>query len=356
MSNIDNKSMNVITYVAMALLLFKLLVTKYPFKEFIIMILLIVVGILILQITESNGILISVLTVFGAKNIDIKRLLRICLPAFVLACFLVVICSFLGLTSNTVVEMQRLGIIQRNSLGFIHPNILHAVFSIICALYLYIYYYKIQTIHLIVMAIANVILFVISGSRTGCITLFLVLLFTIGLKSPHIGQMLLKISFIFALIIPLIMILFTVVYPFGNLLVGLNALLSGRIAQAHAYLLEYPVQPFGSNIVELTAEYKYWHNDLDCGYARLLINYGWVYTAIYIGLTTLTLRKMWKEKRPDAAILILNFLLAGIAEGYIVYVYTSLGMLFWIIEFDSIASKRSTLTDLRRANLFMNSH
>jgi hypothetical protein len=75
------------------------------------------------------------------------------------------------------------------------------------------------------------------------------------------------------------------------------------------------------------------HYVLDFGYARLLINFGWVVLLLYIYANIHTILACSARKKPEIVLLIMTFGVAGFGENYIYYIFLNVSMLFfsWLL-------------------------
>jgi hypothetical protein len=293
-----------ITYLAYLLLAVKIIGTPITLSEVRMFALAMVLGGCVYWQTSSPIVIVNVLFIIGAMNVDFHTTIRWCGVAMTASLSFVICASLLGFLP--------LGGSAGVVLGFMNPNGLQSIVLIISVYFLGESYQYSNLGAIGILLIINTVFGMLTGSRGGYGTVLFSIILIVVLKS-HKGRISrLKVEKIF-LILTIVTLLFVVTYNNNGLLEYVNRLLSGRLYQAHSYLQEYGIHCFGSNIVELGNDYLYWHNSLDCGYARLFINFGLIYGIVFVVLYYVALKRARLMQDGFAVVILM-----GIAIGLVV--------------------------------------
>lgn len=322
--NANNKVLQFMTILAFIMLLIKLLITQYTKREIIICGILIAIGLISYLSSGREGVLLTIITIVGLKNISYRRILYLTLiiRSFIFTSLITL--SLTGVIENVTLKHWRdgVGMINRYGLGYDHPNLLHTNLFILVILFIYIFYEKLNiTCYIGILAI-NLLIYNFSISRTGLFAIILALLITIFLKAKLISNRLFY--NICKIIIPLC-VLFTIVTAFGyskfDIIKKIDRILSGRIYYSSHFLNNYKWNAFGRNLIGD-------NNLLDNGYVVLIINYG----VIIFGLYTLGYYKVVKKfiayNMNKELLMIILFSIYGVTEGYIPNIFLNLSLIF----------------------------
>ena len=119
----DNKIFLAFSLVGFLFLIYKLIDSKYEFRELFIIITLGVLGILIFYQTNKAGGFLSVLALIGLKGVDIKKLMKLCFWIRLSAFLLLFSLSSFDIIENTMItHLRGEASVIRYSMGFSHPN------------------------------------------------------------------------------------------------------------------------------------------------------------------------------------------------------------------------------------------
>lgn len=301
---------------------YKLLDTKYEFRELFSILLLSILGIFIFYNTNKAGGFLSIIALIGLKGVDIRKLLKLSffirLGAFLLLLFLT---SFDIIQNMSITQYRGDSTIIRYFMGFSHPNQFHLSFIIILLLFIYIYYDRLGIIPICIFAALNVLVYFTSYSRTSTLIGFLALGMLIWFKSnlfPKVKQVvclgIIPFGFLISIIPPLI-------YDKISYLRTIDRLLQWRITFSKHYLDSYPLRLFGNNV----------NSDpivLDSGYVELIINYGLIFTLLYIAAYMILIYRYVKMRRYNELLFIVCLSLYGITESFIPNLFINLSMIF----------------------------
>lgn len=301
---------------------FKVILTSYSLREFVCISLIMAVSLIVFFKTKRITVLIVAISIVGAKNIDIKKILQL---IFWIKCFvfiLVVLGSFVGITQNRLSEMYRISsgeIIRRYSLGFGHPNLVHIAFSGLVILAVFLFYNEIRQYHIVLLFFANVILFFADLSRTGFLTiLYILLLFEVS-KIKNFNKLfylqckiLLPLCVIFCL---------TTSKFFGkfSILDYLNELLQTRIFFGNYILRLYPINMFGHNLGINSSL-------VDMGYISLFVNFGIIFSIFLLTGLFLLVLKYIRATNKGILIMLCAIFITGVTEAGLMVTYINYGI------------------------------
>ena len=149
----------------------KMLLTRYSFREWVVMLCLVGLGLVIWNRSGEQAALFAFLVIIGMKNVPVKRLMRVCFAVWSAAFFFSAIFGILHLHDGVVVVHQKLGLVPviRWSWGLTHPNVLHVSYLIWVMLFIYVC--DLRGKHLwkasAVLFLGNLFVFLYSISYTG---------------------------------------------------------------------------------------------------------------------------------------------------------------------------------------------
>lgn len=275
LSKLDSDEFSIITYLAYALLLVKLFVTKYSTREIGSLLALEICSILIWYVSKNTIFIFSILFIFGAKNMDVVKVLRNVSITLFASVVYVITMSFCGVVS--FIDEKGVGF------GFSNPNGFQGFISAASIYYLGFRLKKLRLGDIILVFLLNIVTSLFTGSRTGIVLIAVETLICFMFKSPKRVSLIQKIKYEKIYLVMVVLVLGCVLFYSNNIFMRtLNSILSGRLVQAHEYFQKYSLHMFGSHIIELDAGYEYWHILLDCGYARLFINFGFIAGIVFV--------------------------------------------------------------------------
>lgn len=304
----------------------------YTRRELGIIFIFVTLGIVTLIFSKKITILITIIAIVFAKNIPLNRLIEVVFKFKILAFIVTIVLSLLGIIENnkSFRFMENGDVITRYALGFPHANVTYLNFFIIVLLYLYIYYDKVKLRNYVVILFLSMLLYKITDSRTGIISVIISLIIPVVLKNKKIIKNVItrKIIIFLPIICGGFSVFSGIYYSSGNLVLQkINQALTGRIELASKFLSLYKVKPFGQVIVEgsnLNGSYL----RIDNGYISLLLAYGIISFMVFIILETKLLKKYMLEERYREILLIVSFLIYGITEVYIYNIFVNISLIF----------------------------
>ncbi|MCR4650582.1 MAG: hypothetical protein K5662_02390 [Lachnospiraceae bacterium] len=285
-----------VTQVAFALFALKILTTGYRPKQFIIMILCGVVGVVSYLTCKDEMVVRLTVMVLSSVNIDLDRCLKIILAGTLLGTVAIICMSVTGIAGDmySIADFGRGGEEKRWMFGFNHANNLHCMYWYITSLVILIYRERIKIPVYVALLAGDMGLFFLTRSRSGllAVTLVIVLclvaeIFPKGEKSalPYvIGMAIVVMSFVFTVIA-------SALGTEGRLLGLLNKVLNSRLYMCYkvAPLNEWKIFP-GSRVTEYA---------LDNGIAYIAYIYGiavmimFLAAIMYLCIRACRKRQMW---------------------------------------------------------------
>lgn len=265
-----------------------------------------------LTITSGKtGVFFSVLFLFALDGINIdNRIYKICfwvgLVFFILACY----------------NQQNVGIVDRfNGVEWVsmqkRSNILYVSFMAVVSLYLLKNRFDIKWKSILLIFLANYVVFNYVGSRTGLICVLCLIFLLIILRNNQIRKN--KITGILCVYCPIVCFLFSVItgmfygkYEFLDLL---NFSFQGRLEQENMFYNKYSFTLFGQHIFEGVKGGTFWC--LDCAYWDMLLNLGLIFTILWLFFTTKVIHFYYNRNRYVEVAILVTYAIYGISETFL---------------------------------------
>ena len=309
---------------------------NYTAKEIFIIILMGILTLLVCYISKYN-ILIWVFTfIVCSKGIPLKPLF---FRSLIIYSFIFVLAVVLSL-SGKIPDVTRANggtPYLKHALGLGDANTAHAVFLVIITLILSLYYQRLRCVHFIVLIILNTILFTFTICRTSAIIVYFIIFASLFEKIlyPYINQRIYKkVLFLIILLTGFYVAFMTIIPIFYNaanpMFLMINRLFTGRFALGEVFFNHYSILPFGNYISEFFAEPQILY--LDNGYSVLLLQFGFIYTILYIGLYFALLVKFYRQNNFAGILVITSVLLYMSMENLMTIIYYNLSY-FWFRDF-----------------------
>lgn len=293
----------------------KIFLTDYTSKELLECLGILVLGTISYIISGDKGLLLYIMLLVGAKDIETKKILQIALWIWGIV--------FIGITTVTSlhiidgpfkVHVKWGELIIRWGLGYSHPNVLHVSYLILCLLIGYFLAERVNMKWICAMAIGNILIFLYSVSFTGAIVVFIYLAMemyffvfkqNIGLKENILIKVIAIACVLVSLIAPVLLK--------GRLFDIVNRLVNTRLNLSRRYLMEYPVSLLGHKISEITDRSA----TMDCSYVYAYVAYGIIVFAFLLIIYGRMICEFCKKNRIKELTVILACLIAGITEPFL---------------------------------------
>lgn len=318
--------------IAVLFIIIKILLEKHTVKEYIFMALIMV---LIAICFIKSGVLTIILTplfIFGAKNINLKKVFIFNLWIRIISFIVIIAFSLTGIRENHIFYIYRMTgeNVLRLSLGFEHANQLHMHFFIIIILIIYVLYDKFKISYAIIIMLANYILYKYSVSRTGFLSVLVILILTFIFK--ELTRRKISISKITAWIIPLattFSLISSMYFSYNSrVMISLNNLLQGRISNSNYYWKLNGVSLLGQKLISDTTDLI-----LDNSYVILWLNFGLIILIIFNILYVITSYQLIKDNNYAGLLMIISFALYGVTEGFLSNIFLNISLIYFSILF-----------------------
>lgn len=237
--------------------------------------------------------------IFGIKDVSYSKVLKVTFIIQMIGIGIVIVSVWTGIISNETMgavvwseTMVSDEFIERNTLGFLHPNTASAVVFFTTIIYMCMRN-TCSFLEFIISFGINFMVYQKTGSRT-CfiiIIIFLPLMYWFANKKTFhkYWQVLFTVA---PIIIILVAILMQVCYdPNNEFFVEINSLLSSRLQLGHQGFLDYGITLFGQSILWISDwnnEYGLPYNYVDSAYMRVLLENGiivYIFLCIFIVIT-----------------------------------------------------------------------
>ncbi|MBD5537254.1 MAG: hypothetical protein HDQ99_16680 [Lachnospiraceae bacterium] len=299
------------------LCMIKIVMTKYSFKEWIVMAVFFVLGALSYFATGRNEIVRVVAFVAASKNVNLRTVLKITFYTTLAGVITLVILSLTGSLGHVFLETNygRGGIEKRYCFGLGHPNALHCMFWALMTLGIYLYWKKLKWYHCVVLEAANAGLYLLTVSRTGVavasVTVLIAMIFCIFPKLQE--KKWVYVTGIVCCGVCVIFSIFVAIYGPGiSLFAQIDKYLTGRIQWAYL--------DGGARVWSLFSVPEHM-GYFDMGFIRLFYWYGIIPGIAYIAVKGVQLFYCMKKKDAASFLVITMFVLYTVFEAHAISVY-----------------------------------
>lgn len=346
------------------LFLLKVCLTKYSFKEYLLVVFFLLVGAISYFITGRNEIVRVVVFLMACKDVDMIKCLKFVLWMTMTGCFVIIASALFGAfgTISLVMDYGRGSIETRYVLGMGHPNALQCMVCVLTMLGLYLYHNKWKWYYYLLAFGINVFFFLLTDSKTGLLVAVCAIslnfmipkvrdnkwgnFFSVGNISIFAGSIL--ISVMSAKDAMCLWRHFTQgeYSPQIKFYVFLNRLLTGRI---HA-LIETKNH---EGVMETWSLFSSPERDyyFDMGWVRLFYWYGIIPGILAIIVLTGFIIYFARKKKLEELVFISMFALYTVVEAHFISVYIARNYLLFIIgmywwQMEAIYERQSRNRDI----------
>ena len=323
-SNVGSLDFPILSLISIILFGLKYLTTRYSKREILIVIISNFLGLLMYFYSHEMRLLWFSIVVCSSKDIDVKKIAKYSFITILLCVFVYLFLFFVGFIDETIT------IKGGHSLGLGHPNGMHLYLTLLISIYIYLNFDKFNYKTYLFFNIINILVFLISQSRSGALTLFVILLYPLilsFLKNVRFKRLftLCFLTCIISLIVLVIVV--SIFYNESTFLDYINQLFTGRLSQAHFYFENYGITIFGQYL-------EYLNNPdaiaiLDIGYMKLLINNGIFSLVLFVLGYALVLIKAIRHTRYDIILLISTVLVHLLIENTMTYIFMNVSLLYF---------------------------
>ncbi len=279
--------------VAFLLFCIKIIMTLYSKKEWIVMVLLGLLGVVSYICGAEEYVLSIVVMIFASKSTDIKKVLKYVFYITLIASFIIIALSLIGI-GGVVVDIRdygRGGIEARWCLGFGHANNLHGTLWYLISLFVWLYFEKLNWKYYVGLTVLNIAMFVLTVSKAGVLVTQIVILIACLLR--YYKEIEKKWwAYLCGMLIVLFMVVISIIsagfcWLDSPVLTLLDRALTGRINLAYQYA-NISMWRYFSPAGELGV--------VDNGFVAIFFKYGYVIGIVYILFITYLIYQSWKMK------------------------------------------------------------
>lgn len=326
------------------LFLLKVCLTKYTFKEYVVIFLFCITGAVSYFVTGRNEVIRLVMFLAACKNVDMKQCLKVVFYITLSGCILIILLSVTGIYGavSLTQDYGRGSVETRYTLGMGHPNALHCMVWALTTLGLYLYAEKMKIYHYVIALIINVGFFLLTDSKTSMlVVIFTIILACMAAKENFTFPA--KLSAVSGIIITVFSVGISIVIagnayrvynyvwhdertPVTMLFVKLNNLLNGRIRiLVENDTFEGTIQTW--RLFSRPENNRYF----DMGWIRLFYWYGIIPACLFLGAMLLMMIYLYKRKKYLAIMLTASFALYTVIEAHGISVYLARNYVFFLL-------------------------
>lgn len=300
----------------------KIAMTKYTLKEWVLMALFVILGLITDHFTERNEIIRLVAFIAASKNINVKTVLKVTFYVTLAGVLSLIALSLMGILGQIYVEadFRETGIERRYCLGLGHPNALHCMAWALTTLAIYLYMHKMRWFHYLCLMMLHLGLFLLTDSRSGLAGAFI----TIGLGFLFYLFPKLKVNkwtYVLGITGYLCGVVFSIIiarygvrddFTMPALFEWMDKYLTGRLRWScfHGGTQYWSLFSCPDNIFYF-----------DMGYIRMFFWYGIIPASIFIIVRVLQLVDIWRKKDAGAFLVVVSFCIYTVFEAHAVSVY-----------------------------------
>lgn len=323
-----NTEYRIIMVFSMLCLGIKLVLTKYTVKDIVVMAAIALYAVFIYLKTGYITFTITVVTLLGAKNIDVYDLMKKVLFVRLICMTVLISASTAGIVGNFVKDQYDDGLTY--SFGFQNPNDFMVNVFVNVALIFYLNYKKLNVLYFLLSAYAFYAVYCVTKSMTGMMLgVFLLVVFLFLKIFDRLGSVGNKIKqIISAAVVPTSLWCFigtfivSAVFDVNNrFMFTLDQLVSGRLKIQHQYWLNYGFSLLGKDISRGAARWdgvQINNGFLDSNYWCSFYKYGFVSVMIFIVFLVAASWYFHKKKDYNVVIIINTLCIYGLMEDFLI--------------------------------------
>ncbi len=334
--------LNSLSYLAIGLVIIKILLDTYRKKE-IIGFFIIIIAFFISMIESSYKVLLTIIIfIIGARQVSLKKMVKIYFYLSTVLLIITVISAKIGIIEN--LTYYRLDGTTRQSFGIRYPTDFAAQIFFIVLSFLYLKQGNIKVYHYIVIFGITYLVYKFCDARLDCASIIIALIITflydkgiLKLKSKLTKNILIM-GFIICSMIALVL---TLNYERNNYFYNtLNEFLNGRLSIGKRMMEEYgitllgqEVNDYGASIPGIIEHDEY--NFIDSSYLRILLKYGLLIFTILCIVNVLINRKIYEKDKFLLLIILIIYINSIVAQHYMEITYNFL-LFMYFTKIDSV--------------------
>lgn len=268
-----------ILQVAFLLLFFKIVLTGFDLKEWILAFILCVVGVYLYLVTDDEYVIRCFVFVLACKGVELEKIIKVIFWTTIISTIIIAVLSFLDISGPLVQirDYSRGGIEKRFSFGFNHANNIHSNLWYIITLFFLFKREMAEKKELVILCSVNLLLYFFTLSRTGFL-ICVILLFGIWIISIRKDRVINVLYFLMSLISLACCVFLTVwsakysIYR-SRLEAFLDKFLTGRLEMVseQAAIYSWTLEPTNRATP-----------GIDNGYANIIYVYGVLFALVFV--------------------------------------------------------------------------
>lgn len=352
-SNCTNPIESYLFRITFLLFAAKLLLTKYDYREWVVILLFEAVGFISYRVTGANDIIRIVTFVAACKDIPLKQVLKYVFYVTLAGCLVIILLSVTGIYGDmsltqaygreSLEDTMYVGVDAeeetRYTLGMGHPNALSCMFLMLAALSTYIWFDRMKWYIYLFLMLLNMGIYMLTGSKT---SMLITTAFIVGAFVMSVGKALRekKAVYLCGLLVFVLCIGFSTD----------AAVCAQRVREAqwnefffenprdnsHIVLLGKIDRHISGRIISLTDSEK---NDgmihtwslfsnennmnyyFDMGWVKLFYRYGVIPGILYVAACLALLWQFYRQKDACGLVLFVAFAVYTVVEAHLISVY-----------------------------------
>lgn len=319
----------------------KIATTRYSVKEWVVLIVLIILGCTSYVVTGREELVRIIALVAACKNVDYRKIGKVVFWETLLGCLIIVVLSLVGIYGTVAVTGHfRGGGIEetRYCFGMGHPNAFHCMFMVVLILGLAVYEQQMKWYGYVGAFAGNILVYFFTDSRTSLLitaaAIFLAVFmhYATKMREKYVIYVLAIVFLVACVWFSIYIAKVGVDYP---ILRQIDIRINGRFQWARS---EGGIQ--------------YWSNfsrpenttPFDMGYVKLFYRYGYIPAYIFIAILSISIWNCRKKQAYDAFLIIMTFVAYSMIEAHAVSTYIGRNYVFfylWILCFGTHAKEYS---------------
>lgn len=321
----------------------KTALTKYSWKEYLVIFLFLLLGSVSYFVTGRNEIVRVVMFMAACKNIDMQKCLKLVFYMTLVGCVVLILLSVTGIYGaiSLTKDYGRGSVETRYTLGLGHPNALQCMVWALTTLGLYLYAERMKWYYYLLVLGVNIGFFLLTDSRTSLLVTVLVMALA---YMVHMRNLVLrKISAAVCMAISVFSVGLSVIIagnayrvynyvwhgdrtPVTMFFTKLNSLLNGRIR----ILVENDrfEGTVGTWRLFSGPENNYY---FDMGWIRLFYWYGIIPACVFVLVLLIAMFYFYKQKKYMELIMIASFSVYTVIEAHAVSVYLARNYILFLV-------------------------
>lgn len=325
----------VVSVIACMFLAGSILQKAYPLKTLVVFAGVILLGILTSIRTGNLMMFIAIVTCLSLCREDLDRQLRFLMFwETVLVLLTTVIAVMLHLSGHSM--LTKVSHEMLFNFGFSHPNVFSCIATNIFAMFLWLHYEDIRGHQLLAIGLLEILIYLITGSRTGLIVTGFLLACMLLVRGKNRFRKLLRLGAQWAP--PVLTLLFyglCRLYAAGNMAVRvIDDLVSGRIWLGAYSLNRFGVSLFGRNLSNVEVKWdEFWHISgitFDNVYTYLLVT-----QFVWLLVIMLLFFRLARRGDTKVCVFLLAWSLYGVSEIHVLNPYLFFAVLLVTELFDA---------------------